>query len=681
MIQIMSSNGEISYGVNDYVIDTDDELNEIPSNAEGGSTAYSIESGTTFIKDNMNEWSILNTSASSGGGIIELPDNILYSYEMTEEEFWNGYSQGLLSDGLYGYDEEGLYYPVNTVNIQLSPNVTMNSVNYDNFCWAISYNFDTLLKFDEKGNVKNQYNINDYFNLDHPLRLNDNSQLVIDKNGFLYLNCHDPENGQYYNNSELYYNSPYILSTNLNTIDDIASWKIINYPEDFDEFYDRREWCFSTFSYSPNNSTYVQDDPLLTKEGGLFAFDRRGALLDGYDIAYFKEGKMQAIVNHPYRDGIYNARIERQLYAVDPILNILYYTYQTYNFSPQGVPQGRKLEIWKFDPYAPEETQRTLVTSFNCNVGDSAPNTVRMLFKNDLLFLSYVEGLRLHYYLYDTISQEIIQSETIDLATREGSYDTTYLSHYFAPYEYKNHIYAPIYIPIYDNSSYIEMIDIDTNNLVVNCWEIDCPRLLGINEYSTFKDSCIDNYFLVYNNSKFIIYNLLTQETVTEVNEFFNNAYTFWNNNSLNKEYLIVSYYKNDNSQFNLIKINPHNGNIEQKMINEDVSNSYLSDYKNLLLYLKDLNKFLFGNSYIIDPISLECERLSTWYYYKRRYIFGNINGRYLFTTQNQADFSCGSYYTYNPQAKKQYSILLHRDQKLIDTYKFNIPEKEGVDI
>jgi hypothetical protein len=151
----MSSNGEISYGVNDYVIDTDDELNEIPNNAEGGSTAYSIESGTTFIKDNMNEWSVLNTSAGSGGGIIELPDNILYSYEMTEEEFWDGYSQGLLSDGLYGYDEEGLYYPINTTNIQLSPNININSINYNNFCWAISYNCEVLLKFDEKGNVKN----------------------------------------------------------------------------------------------------------------------------------------------------------------------------------------------------------------------------------------------------------------------------------------------------------------------------------------------------------------------------------------------------------------------------------------------------------------------------------------------------------------------------------------------
>jgi hypothetical protein len=133
-------------------------------------------------------------------------------------------------------------------------------------------------------------------------------------------------------------------------------------------------------------------------------------------------------------------------------------------------------------------------------------------------------------------------------------------------------------------------------------------RLLGINEYSTFKDSCIDNYFLVYNNSKFIIYNLLTQETVTEVNEYFDNAYAFLNSNSLSKEYLIISYSKNDSNQFNIIKINPYNGNIEQKMINKYVSNDYLSNGKNLLLYLKDLNKFLFTNSYIIDPLSLECE-------------------------------------------------------------------------
>ena len=101
MIQIMSSGGKVTYGVNEYVIDKDNEVTKIPNTAAAGSTAYSIESETTFIKDNSGNWVVKNAAGSNNGGnSIELPDNILYSYEMEYNEFWDKKNNNVLEDDL-----------------------------------------------------------------------------------------------------------------------------------------------------------------------------------------------------------------------------------------------------------------------------------------------------------------------------------------------------------------------------------------------------------------------------------------------------------------------------------------------------------------------------------------------------------------------------------------------------
>ena len=50
---------------------------------------------------------------------------------------------------------------------------------------------------------------------------------------------------------------------------------------------------------------------------------------------------------------------------------------------------------------------------------------------------------------------------------------------YFYPYEFKNHIYAPVYVPYYNNGQslyYLKMIDIDYENLIVDTWDIHFTR-------------------------------------------------------------------------------------------------------------------------------------------------------------------------------------------------------------
>ena len=106
MISITKQGDTTTYGVNEYVVDTDQEINDI-QNAKVGSTAYSIESGNEYLKTQNGTWTI--KGVGTGGGTsepIDLPDNLLYSYEMTEEEFWNNYSNGTLNDGLYAYNTD-----------------------------------------------------------------------------------------------------------------------------------------------------------------------------------------------------------------------------------------------------------------------------------------------------------------------------------------------------------------------------------------------------------------------------------------------------------------------------------------------------------------------------------------------------------------------------------------------
>lgn len=62
MIQIIQEQGKTAYGINNYAIDTDNELSQIPSYVKSGSTVYSIENGKTFIKNNQGEWIVWNNN-------------------------------------------------------------------------------------------------------------------------------------------------------------------------------------------------------------------------------------------------------------------------------------------------------------------------------------------------------------------------------------------------------------------------------------------------------------------------------------------------------------------------------------------------------------------------------------------------------------------------------------------
>lgn len=56
MIQIVKRNNVFTYGIKEYVIDTAEELNNLPKDILMGSKVYIISTNQNFIKNGNGEW-------------------------------------------------------------------------------------------------------------------------------------------------------------------------------------------------------------------------------------------------------------------------------------------------------------------------------------------------------------------------------------------------------------------------------------------------------------------------------------------------------------------------------------------------------------------------------------------------------------------------------------------------
>lgn len=66
MIKIVSQNGQVAYDVYEYVVDTFDDIQTIPTRVGAGSSALVIDSSEVYMKNNEGAWVLLDSS--SGGG-------------------------------------------------------------------------------------------------------------------------------------------------------------------------------------------------------------------------------------------------------------------------------------------------------------------------------------------------------------------------------------------------------------------------------------------------------------------------------------------------------------------------------------------------------------------------------------------------------------------------------------
>lgn len=56
MVKLLAANGDIQYDVNEYAIDTPDDITNLPKDCAMGSTAIVISTAELYMKNSVGEW-------------------------------------------------------------------------------------------------------------------------------------------------------------------------------------------------------------------------------------------------------------------------------------------------------------------------------------------------------------------------------------------------------------------------------------------------------------------------------------------------------------------------------------------------------------------------------------------------------------------------------------------------
>lgn len=608
MIQIMSSGGEVSYGVNDYVIDTDDELNEIPNNAEAGSTAYSIESGTTFIKNNMNEWSVLNTSnGPGGGGAIELPDNILYSYEMTEEEFWDNYNNSNLVDGLYAVDINQAIVPT---NIAYNFELDSEAIVKDDYCWMLSYDDTSLLKINEQGEIVQHIEINKDFQFASD---GSSSAIIIDDNGYLYLG------GMY----------KQVVSINTNNLEE-QNHIIPNELIDDSTIY----WNFRFIQ------NYVDSVDFKVLDGGTFAINSSPYSYSQHEVAYFKNGQLQSLLdlNAPRK---LQCRYECPLTTVDYNQNKLYYV----NFDNN---QETGLGLLKLCSVNTNGTYNNYTLTNQFELPHSSEEefkydikSTQMFIRNDILYIQLVINTTLYCFLFDTITNQTIQEEQINAFHENETYWYIERSIFNDIYHSENFSVSrityggsygtqPVFLKInYQNElSYIELLTLN----IINVKQESANSANGYQDIFINRCNEKGQYLYIDGYTKQIhLFSLFDGlDTVVGDSKIYNSINIYANFPNEN-DFFITSY---DFSSYIIgcVRIDSQTGNILDSTTEKPLGSSINSSVRDSF---PQIGKVFFGND-VIDAyrlkIDYDVQHLSDYSYplikIKERQFYLNSNNR-----------------------------------------------------
>jgi hypothetical protein len=91
-IIIKTQNGEVRYGINEYTLDTPQDLTELNSvQCASGSVALIISTGEVYMKNSENKWEPIGSNSSGGGkgepGESAYEIAVRNGFEGTEEEW------------------------------------------------------------------------------------------------------------------------------------------------------------------------------------------------------------------------------------------------------------------------------------------------------------------------------------------------------------------------------------------------------------------------------------------------------------------------------------------------------------------------------------------------------------------------------------------------------------------
>lgn len=82
---IISQSGKTTYGIQEFVIDKDEDKDILPIDIPMGSMALSIESGNVFILNSQDDWiNITNKSGNGQGSSGEQPQE----YPLASSRTW-----------------------------------------------------------------------------------------------------------------------------------------------------------------------------------------------------------------------------------------------------------------------------------------------------------------------------------------------------------------------------------------------------------------------------------------------------------------------------------------------------------------------------------------------------------------------------------------------------------------
>lgn len=82
---LISQNGKTIYGIQEFVIDTDADSQNLPIDIPMGSAALSIESGNVFILNSKDDWINITKNGGNGqGGSSETPQE----YPLASDRTW-----------------------------------------------------------------------------------------------------------------------------------------------------------------------------------------------------------------------------------------------------------------------------------------------------------------------------------------------------------------------------------------------------------------------------------------------------------------------------------------------------------------------------------------------------------------------------------------------------------------
>ena len=55
-IKMISTNGQVQYGVSEFVIDSPEDLKNLPAKSDMGSAALCLSNGVLYMKNSSGEW-------------------------------------------------------------------------------------------------------------------------------------------------------------------------------------------------------------------------------------------------------------------------------------------------------------------------------------------------------------------------------------------------------------------------------------------------------------------------------------------------------------------------------------------------------------------------------------------------------------------------------------------------